>query len=95
MRTPRRVADDPLAQTAMHYGRAMLAVAKGDAKARADPFDQCSREDQVCLWQAVVAAEKAGDKAAAGTARDTLLKVYARDPGHLIIRSRLATSGVS
>ena len=88
-------ADDPQAQTAMHFGRAMLAVAQRDPKGAQAQFDQCSREDQVCLWQAVVSAEKAGDKAAAGTTRDTLLKVYARDPGHLIIRSRLATPGVS
>jgi len=88
-------ADDPQAQTAMHFGRAMLAVAQRDAKAAQAQFDQCSREDQVCLWQAVVSAEKAGDKSAAGTTRDTLLKVYGRDPGHLIIRSRLVPSGVS
>jgi tetratricopeptide (TPR) repeat protein len=85
--------DDPLAQSAMHYGRGMLAVAKGDvADARAH-FDQCSVEDELCKWQGVVTAEKAGDKTGAAAARDRLLKNYLRDPLHLIVWSRLSTPG--
>ena len=83
-------ADDPVAQTAMHYGKGQLAVAKADLAGARAHFDQCSSEDEMCKWQGVLAAEKAGDKAGAATAREQLLKIYARDPLHLIIRSRLA-----
>ena len=43
----------------------------------------------MCKWQGVVAAEKAGDKAGAAAAREDVLKIYPRDPVHLIVRSRL------
>ncbi len=82
--------DDVFAASAMHNGRALLAVAKQDAAAARTHFDQCSAEDEMCKWQSVTAAEKAGDKAAAEAARAKLLKNFARDPLHLIIRSRLA-----
>ena len=82
-------ADDPGAQSAMHYGRGQLALAQGDAAAARAHFDQCSREDETCKWQGVLAAEKAGDKAGAAAAREQFLKIYQRDPGHLLIRSRL------
>jgi tetratricopeptide (TPR) repeat protein len=83
-------ADDPFAQTAMHYGQGQLAMARGDLPGARAHFDQCSAEDEMCKWQGVVAAEKAGDKAGAAAAREQLLKIYGRDPVHLIIRSRLA-----
>ncbi len=82
--------DDPVAQTAMHYGQGQLAMARADAAGARAHFDQCSVEDEMCKWQAVVAAEKSGDKAGATAAREQLLKIYARDPGHLIMRTRLA-----
>jgi tetratricopeptide (TPR) repeat protein len=83
-------ADDPLAQSAMHFGRGMLAIAQGDVAAARGHFDQCSPDDGLCKWQGVLAAEKAGDKAGATAAREQLLRIYQRDPVHLIIRSRLA-----
>ncbi|MEO7271745.1 MAG: tetratricopeptide repeat protein [Vicinamibacterales bacterium] len=83
-------AGDPLAQSAMHYGRGMLAVAKRDAAGARAHFDACSPEDAWCKWQGVVTAEKAGDKAGAETARVQLLKIYGRDPLALVVRSRLA-----
>jgi Flp pilus assembly protein TadD len=79
-------ADDPDAQSAMHYGRGQLAMARADLAGARAHFDQCSKEDEMCRWQGVVAAEKAGDAAA----REQLLKIYGRDPMHLMIRSRLA-----
>jgi tetratricopeptide (TPR) repeat protein len=82
-------ADDPAAQTAMHYGRGQLAVAQADTAAARTHFDQCSREDETCKWQGVLAAEKAGDKAGARAAREHLFKIYLRDAGHLLVRSRL------
>ena len=84
-------ADDPDAQTAMHYGRGQLAMAKGDVAGARAHFEQCSIEDEMCKWQGVVAAEKAKDVAGAAAARQQLLKVYGRDPVHLIVRSRLST----
>jgi hypothetical protein len=81
--------DIPQAQSAMHYGKAMLAVAKGDAPGARAHFELCSQTDELCKWQGVVAAEKAGDKAGAASARDQLLKLYRRNPVHLILRTRL------
>ena len=80
----------PFAQSAMHYGRAMLAVAKGDAAGAREHFAACSSEDLTCKWQEVVVAEKAGDKAGSSAARERLLKHYQRSPVALIIWSRLA-----
>ena len=76
-------------QSAMHFGRGLLAVASGDAAGARAHFDQCSRTDEWCKWEGVLAAEKAGDKAGATAARDTLLKLYLRNATHLIVRSRL------
>jgi hypothetical protein len=83
--------DSPLAQSAMHYGRGMLAVAKGDAAGARAHFDQCSREDEICKWQGALAAEKAGDKAGAAAARNQVLKLNLRDPVHFILWSRRPT----
>jgi tetratricopeptide (TPR) repeat protein len=83
-------ADNAVVQTAMHYGRGMLAVAKGDAPGARAHFDKCSREDTICKWQGVVTAGKAGDKAGAAAAREELLKNYGRDPVALIVRARLS-----
>lgn len=82
--------DSAFAQSAMHYGRGMLALAQGDTPGARAHFAQCMREDEMCKWQEVVTAEKAGDKAAASTMRDQLLKQYLRDPLHLIVWSRLS-----
>jgi len=81
-------ADDANAQTAMHFGKGLLAAAQGDFAGAGAHFKQCSREDEMCQWQALQAAEKAGDKTAAAQ-RDEILKLYRRSPVHLIIRSRL------
>ena len=83
-------ADDAVAQSAMHYGRGLLAMARADVAGARAHFDQCSKEDEICKWQSVVAAEKAGDAAGTAAARDQLMKIYGRDPVHLIVRSRLA-----
>jgi hypothetical protein len=82
--------DDPDAQSAMHYARGQLAMARTDVAGARAAFAQCSPEDALCGWQAVVAAEKARDKDTSAEARATLLKLYQRDPAHLVIRSRLA-----
>jgi tetratricopeptide (TPR) repeat protein len=83
-------ADDPAAQSAMHFGRGMLAVAKSDVAAARGHFDQCLSDDDYCRYQGVVAADKAGDAAGAQRAREAILKIYVRDPVHLIVRSQLA-----
>jgi tetratricopeptide (TPR) repeat protein len=82
-------ADDPVAQSAMHFGRGMLAVAKADLAAARGHFDQCLADDYYCKYQGVLVAEKADDAAAAQRAREALLKMYERDPVHLIVRSQL------
>jgi tetratricopeptide (TPR) repeat protein len=84
--------DDPNAQSAMHLGRGMLALAQKNSTEAKSHFEQCSREDDFCIWQRLVAAEKAGDTAAVTAARDVLLKTYKRDPLYLVIRSRLGAT---
>ena len=79
----------------MHFGRGLLAVASGDLATARTHFDQCSADDKWCRWEAMVAAEKAGDKAGASAARQELLKLYRRDPLHLMIRARLTPTGAS
>ena len=81
--------DDANAQSVMHYGKAMLAVARRDSKAALAEFDRCSSEDRLCFYQKALAAEKAGDKAAAAAARGRMLAVYGRDPYSLVLRSWL------
>jgi tetratricopeptide (TPR) repeat protein len=84
-------SDDAAAQSSMHFGRAQLALARGDVAAARPHFEQCSGEDTPCKWQGVLAADKAGDKTGAAAAREQLLKLYQRDPIHLLIRSQLKT----
>ena len=73
----------------MHHGRGLLALAKGDTAAARREFDKCSNEDEVCKYHGVMAAEKAGDVAGAARTRDELLKMYRRDPVHLVNNARL------
>ena len=87
--------DDPVAQSAMHFGRGMLAVAKADLAAARGHFDQCLSDDYSCKYQGVLAAEKAGDAAGAQRAREAFLKIYDRDPVHLILRSQLTQSAAA
>jgi len=87
--------DDPLAQSAMHFGRGMLALAKADLTTARGHFDQCLGDDYSCKYQGVLAAEKAGDAAGAQRVREAFLKMYERDPVHLIVRSQLAKAAPS
>jgi hypothetical protein len=57
-------------QSAMHFGRGLVAVASGNAADARMHFDQCSVTDEWCRWEGVVAAENAGDKAGAAAARE-------------------------
>jgi tetratricopeptide (TPR) repeat protein len=84
--------DDPGAQSAMHFGRGELAMAQKKPADAQKHFAACAPEDDLARWRGMTAAEMAGDKAAAASARDTLLKVYQRDPLHLIIRSRIGAA---
>jgi len=81
--------NDANARSAMHYGKAMLAVARRDSKAALAEFDQCSSEDRLCYYQKALSAEKAGDKAAAAAASERMLAVYGRDSYSLVLRSWL------
>jgi Flp pilus assembly protein TadD len=82
-------AADAAAQTAMHYGRGMLAVAQGELATARSHFEQCSSEDEYCKYQLVLAAQKAGDSAGAAAVRDRIVKLYQRTPGHIVVRARL------
>jgi tetratricopeptide (TPR) repeat protein len=81
--------DDVNAQSAMHYGLGMAAMAKRDYAGARGHFEQCLTQDAECRMQIVTAAQKAGDKEGAEAARAAVLKLYVRDPVHLWVRSRL------
>jgi len=81
--------DDVNAQSAMHYALGMAAMAKRDYPEARAHFDQCLSQDAECQMQIVTAAQKAGDKPGADTARAAILKLYVRDPVHLWVRSRI------
>ena len=82
-------SDDINAQSAMHYGLGMAAMAKRDYAGARTHFGQCLRQDAECRLQLVTAADKANDKPGADVARAATLKLYLRDPVHLWVRSRL------
>jgi hypothetical protein len=67
----------------------MLAMVNGDAASARAHFEQCLKDDHYCRLQIVTAADKAGDKAGAEAARAELLKLFVRDPVHVLVRSRL------
>jgi len=81
--------NNPQVQSMMHYGRAMLALARRDTAGALAEFGRCSPEDVICAWQKTLAAQKAGDKASAAAARELALKIYRRDTASLVVRSRL------
>jgi len=84
--------DDLNVQSSMQYGAGMLAMMNGDfASARAH-FEQCLTDDHFCRLEIVTAADRSGDKPGAQAARTELLKVYLRNPIHVIVRSRLTQS---
>ena len=82
-------ADDPAARTAASYADGIVAMVKRDFASARTSFDACAAEDDWCQWQAIVAAQRAGDKASAATGRDRLLRLYRRDPIYLMIRSQV------
>jgi Flp pilus assembly protein TadD len=87
--------DNLFAQSSMHYGQGTLAMAKTDFTGARTHFEQCSKGDEFCRLQIYVAAERAGDRAAAAAAKEDLLKLYIRDPLHLVVRARLARASRS
>jgi tetratricopeptide (TPR) repeat protein len=82
--------DDPFLQSTVHFAQGSLAAAKKDFSGAGVHFAQCSDLDGYCLWQQVIAADKAKDAVAAKTARERLLRVYVRDPVHLYARTKVA-----
>jgi hypothetical protein len=84
--------DDVNAQSAMHYGLGMAAMAKRDYASARGHFEQCLTLDAECRMQIVTAAQKAGDKPGVEAARSAILKLYVRDPVHLWVRSQLPGS---
>ena len=83
--------DDVNAQSGMHYALGMAAMARKDYAAAKGHFAQCLARDWPCQFDLTVAAEKAGDAAAADAARQAILKLFVRDPVYAFFRSRLET----
>lgn len=82
--------DDPTAQSAMHYGRGELAMAQKKPADALKHFNECAPEDAMARWRSIAAAQAAGDKAAAESARQTLTTPYVRAPLNLFIWSQVA-----
>lgn len=82
-------ADDPAARTAAMYADGIVAMTKRDFATARTSFEKCAAEDDWCQWQAIVAAGRTGDKTAATSGRDRLLRLYRRDPIYLMIRSQV------
>jgi hypothetical protein len=74
----------------VHFAQGALAAAKKDFAGAGAHFAQCIDLDSYCLFQQVVAGDKAKDAAAAKAARDRLLRMYVRDPVHLYARTKVA-----
>ena len=74
----------------MAYGKAMIALGKGDVKGALAAMAKCNPGDYFCDYERVLAQEKLGDKAGAETTRKALLGKWQRDPGYLWIRAHLA-----
>ena len=81
--------DDVNAQSTMHYALGMAAMAKKDYAAAKAQFAQCLARDWPCQYDRVMAAEKGGDAAEAGSTRQAILKLFVRDPAYAFFRSRL------
>jgi uncharacterized protein HemY len=65
--------DDVNAQSAMHYGLGMAAIAKRDYAVAKGHFEQCLTFDAECRRQIAAAAQKAGDKDSAEAARPAVI----------------------
>jgi tetratricopeptide (TPR) repeat protein len=83
-------SDDPFLQSTVHFAQGSLAAAKKDFAGAGAHFAQCSDLDSYCLFQQVLASDKAKDAAASKAARDRLLRIYVRDPVHLYVRAKVA-----
>src|SRR5438874_4644289 len=77
-------------QSAAWWGRGVLELAKGDAKAAAEEMQKCVPTFDLCHFHQAIAQEKAGDKAGAQATRATLLaQQRSQDAFFLSLRSQL------
>ena len=81
--------EDVNAQSGMHYALGAASLAKRDYAAARDHFARCLARDWPCRLELVMAADKAGDAAAADAARKEIQKLFVRDPGYVWVRSRV------
>jgi Tfp pilus assembly protein PilF len=77
-------------QSAASWGRGVLKLVQGDAKAAAEEMQKCVPTFDLCHFHLAIAQEKAGDKAAAEATRATLLaQQRSQDAFFLTLRSQL------
>lgn len=77
-------------QSAASWGRGVVKLARGDAKAAAEEMQKCVPTFDLCHFHLAIAQEKAGDKAGAQATRATLLaQQRSQDTFFLSLRSQL------
>lgn len=78
------------AQSAASWGRGVVKLVRGDAKAAAEEMRKCVPTFDLCHFHLAIAQEKAGDKAGAQATRATLLQQQrSQDAFYLSLRSQL------
>jgi Flp pilus assembly protein TadD len=82
--------NDANVQSAAAWGRGVLKLGRGDAKAAAQEMSKCIAADDLCHFHLAVAQEKAGDSAAAQATRATLLSQQrTQNSFYLVLRQQL------
>lgn len=77
-------------QSAASWGRGVVKLVRGDAKAAAEEMQKCVPTFDLCHFHLAIAQEKAGDKAGAQATRATLLaQQRSQDTFFLSLRSQL------
>ena len=77
-------------QSAASWGRGVVKLVRGDAKAAAEEMQKCVPTFDLCHFHLAIAQEKAGDKAGAQATRATLLaQQRSQDAFFLSLRSQL------
>ncbi len=84
-------SDDVRMQAQLHYFKGEAAWAAGDMKAAAAELAQCYEDNSYCLWRAVQALEKTGDKVGAAATTAKLVETPRRDSTYIFVRSKLGT----
>src|SRR5207302_7417822 len=83
-------------QSSASWGRGLIKLARGDAKAAAEEMQKCVPTFDLCHFHLAIAQEKAGDVAGAQATRTALLaQQRSQDTFFLTLRSQLLKKQIS